>query len=134
MVIYSIIFFPHMIERSLDCRVSIFMQPETFCGHIMLWRYCHCISEKGSTRDQKSEIVHIWQTYLALEIVKYKTRQKNKMQLVKQITVSSVLLCLHFLLIYTCSTFRCWHAAVFSCFALCSPLFHKYMGTAKLLW
>jgi hypothetical protein len=76
------------------------MQPEKCCGHIMLWRYCHCISEKGSTRDQKSEIVHIWQTYLALEIVKYKTRQK-KMQLVKQMTVSSVLLCPTIYCVYT---------------------------------
>ena len=101
MVIYSIFFSPHMIKRSLDCQVSIFMQPEKFCGHIMLWRCCHCISEKGSTRDQKSEIVHIWQTYLALEIVKYKTRQKNKMQLVKQITVSSVLLCPTIYCVYT---------------------------------
>ena len=100
MVIYSINFFPHMIKRSLDCRFLIFMQPEKCCGHIMLWRYCHCISEKGSTRDQKSEIVHIWQTYLALEIVKYKTRQK-KMQLVKQMTVSSVLLCPTIYCVYT---------------------------------
>ena len=36
-----------MIKRSVDCLVSLFMQKEKFCSHIMLWR-CHCISEKGA--------------------------------------------------------------------------------------
>jgi hypothetical protein len=39
---------------------------------------------------------------------------------VQQFTVSSKILCPHLFLIYTCLTFPCWHAAVVSCFALCS--------------
>lgn len=52
-----------------------------------------------------------------------KTRQISKIQGVHHITVTNKMQCPHLLLICFSSTFPRQHAAVVSCFALCSTLF-----------
>ena len=101
-----------------------------------LWVILLFYFEKESKSGPNAEILHNWKAYLTLEIVKQDKCSKYNWLFpayycVQQFTMSTKILCLHLLLIYTCSTFPCQHAAVVSCFALCNPLF---VNNLSFIW
>ena len=93
--------------------------------------FCYFISKRGLKGPKIRNFTYLVRIF---NIWNNKTRQMSKIQWVQHITESNTLsypqftewskiLCSHLILIYTCSTFPCWHTTVVSCFALHSPLF-----------
>jgi len=83
--------------------------------------------EKGSKRSQNSEILHIWKSYLTLEIVKQDKCPKYSCQLIKHILCQTKILCPQLLLICICLVIPCRHVAVESCLVLHSPIFSLFI-------
>ena len=108
-----------------------------------------CSNQANISNLIRLKKIHVWKAYLILDIVKQdKCLKYNGSSIIlcpthyniQQFTVSSKIQCPHLLLIYICSTFPCWHAAVVSCFTLhrlyfaLSWLFLQMLSQSVIIW